>query len=170
VQSTSILSDWDVSLKAKDESVCSVSWKHLYRASLFGFGGDAFHQACVGAGKHVVVVKAENGRIAAAYNEDGFSGDHGSSSSNRNGFIVSINEYGSFGARFDQTALAEGVYNFSNNGPAFNFDLAISSNCHEYESSYSKLGCAYGNAEVNESALFGQKFFQNFLVYFFRRK
>jgi hypothetical protein len=61
-----------VSLKARDESVCSVSWSLLYRASLFGFGAREFHQACDGVGKFVVVVRAGNGRIAVAYNEDGF--------------------------------------------------------------------------------------------------
>jgi hypothetical protein len=65
---SSSLDDWVVSLKAKDARICSVSWKLIYRASLFE--AEAFHQACDGMGSCVVVVRAENGRIAATYNED----------------------------------------------------------------------------------------------------
>jgi hypothetical protein len=72
---------------------------------LYHGSADAFHQACDGTGKFVVFVKAENGRIAAAYNEDGFSSVF-RRSRNRSGFIVSINVDRSCGARFDRTALA----------------------------------------------------------------
>jgi hypothetical protein len=162
--STSILSDWDVSLKAKDERVCSVSWKLVYRASLYGVGAREFHQACDGVGKCVVVVMAENGRIAAAYNEDGFLRSHDNTiiqSYNRNGFIISIEEDGGCGARFDRTASGAGVLNIPSFGPAFNQDLGISDNCHENESSRSTLGRAYRNGDGgDESALFGQKYFR----------
>ncbi len=53
---------------------------------LFGFDSIAFHQACDGRGKFVVVVKSENGRVVAAYNEDGFISEYWSP--NLNGFIV----------------------------------------------------------------------------------
>jgi hypothetical protein len=69
VSVSSIVNDWDVELKDEDGSVSSVSWILLYRASLSGYRVGDFHQACVGMEKCVVVVKAENGRIAAAYNE-----------------------------------------------------------------------------------------------------
>jgi hypothetical protein len=62
-------------LKARDESDCSVSWSLLYRASLFGLRARKFHESSNGAGKFVVVVRAENGRIVVAYNEDGFSSE-----------------------------------------------------------------------------------------------
>jgi hypothetical protein len=55
---------------ARDERSISVTWELVCRASLFGFGAREFHQACDGKGKYVVV-RAENGRIAVAYNEDG---------------------------------------------------------------------------------------------------
>jgi hypothetical protein len=54
---------------AEDGSVSSVSWILLYRSSISGFRAADFHQACDGTGKCVVVVKAANGRMAAAYNE-----------------------------------------------------------------------------------------------------
>lgn len=82
-----------MSLNAKDEKLCSVSWMLVYRASLYGFGAREFHQACDGLGKFVVVVKAENGRIAAAYNGDGFNNVN-ARNPNRNGFIVSIKRMG----------------------------------------------------------------------------
>jgi hypothetical protein len=86
-------------LKAEDGGVCSVSWTLVYRASLLGFGGRDFHQACDEEGSCVVVVRAENGRIAVVYNEDGFSRSH-DNTPNSNGFIVSINEDGSCGTLF----------------------------------------------------------------------
>jgi hypothetical protein len=54
---------WDVSLRASNGSTLSITWKLVYRASLFGFGADDFHRACDGEGTYVVVVKAESGRI-----------------------------------------------------------------------------------------------------------
>ncbi|CEP00247.1 BTB domain-containing protein [Plasmodiophora brassicae] len=48
----------------------AVTWTHLYTASVHDFVADAYHKACDGQGKYrVVIVKAENGRIAI-----GFSG------------------------------------------------------------------------------------------------
>jgi hypothetical protein len=73
-----------------DGSVSSVSWILLYRASLSGYEAADFHQACDEMEKCVVVVKAENGRIAAAYNEDGFFSGVGRSP-NLKGFIISTN-------------------------------------------------------------------------------
>jgi hypothetical protein len=160
VTASSILSDWDVSLKGVDESFCSVRWKLLYRGVLFGFGANDFHRACDEAGKFVVVVRAENGRIAVAYNEDGFSSDY-STSPNQNGFIVSIEADGSCGARFDRNGSGSGIWNHAEYGPVFFSDLIISSNCHENEESYSRLGSAYGEgAEASRSALFGQENFR----------
>jgi hypothetical protein len=99
----------DVTLTSSNGSSLSVTWELVYRASLFGFGAREFHQACDGQGKNVVteVVRAENGRIAVAYNEDGFQGYY-IDSPNRNGFIVSINEDGTCGARFE--SLGFGIF------------------------------------------------------------
>jgi hypothetical protein len=73
VSVSSSVIDWTVEMKAEDGSVSYVSWILLNRASLSGYRAVDFHQACDGMGKCVVVVKAENGRIAAVYNEDGFT-------------------------------------------------------------------------------------------------
>jgi hypothetical protein len=73
VSVSSIVNHWTVEMKAKDGSVSSVSWILLYRASLSEYRAADFHHACDGMGKCVVFVKAENGRIAAAYNEHGFT-------------------------------------------------------------------------------------------------
>jgi hypothetical protein len=162
VTASSSLSDWNVRLKGEDESVCSVRWKLLYRGSLFGFGAREFHEACDGEGKCVVVVRAENGRIAAAYNEDAFSSDD-STTPNRNGFIVSIEADGSCGERFDRNGRYAGIYNLATSGPTFGggFDLAISNKCDENEDSYSNLGWAYGERPAaNEKTLFGQRNFR----------
>jgi hypothetical protein len=81
--------------------------------------------------------------------------------SNTNGFIASIDEDVSCGARFDRTTGGIGIVNTPGAGPVFNRDLLISSNCHVFKSG-SILGESYGTSGdgVNETALFGQKFFR----------
>jgi hypothetical protein len=157
VTTSSSLSDWDVKLKGEDGGVCSFSWKLLYRGSLLGFHVREFHYACDGVGKYVVVVRAENGRIAVAYNEDGFNSDY-SQTANVNGFIVSIEEDGSCGAQFDRNDREEiGILNHPNVGPYFWIDLSISDDCDKFALSCSWLGDAYGEGpEINESTLFGK--------------
>jgi hypothetical protein len=157
---SSSVTDWTVEIKAKDGSVSSVSWILLYRASLSGYRAADFHQACDGMGKCVVVVKAENGRIAAAYNEDGFTSVNGSSP-NLNGFIVSVDGNGGCGEIFHRNCYL-GIFTHLLKGPAFGLvDLFISSDCHQYEFSYSILGLSYGRGPgVNPYALFGQNSFR----------
>jgi hypothetical protein len=69
---SSSVNDWSVEMKVKDGSVSSVSRILLNRASLSDYRAADFHRACDGMGKWcvVVVVKAENGRITVANNED----------------------------------------------------------------------------------------------------
>jgi hypothetical protein len=160
VTESSSLSDWDVSLKARDEETYFVRWKLLYKGSLFGFGAREFHRACDGLGKCVVVVRAENGRIAAAYNKDGFASEY-LRTSNLNGFIMSIKEDGSCGARFDRNERRNGIWNLPGHGPVFFSDLVIWSDCNQNEASFSKLGYAYGEGPgANETTLFGQENFR----------
>jgi hypothetical protein len=115
---SSSVSDWTVEMKAEDGSVSSVSWILLYRASLSGYQVSDFHRACDGMGKCVVVVKADNGRIAAAYNEYGFTSDD-SGSPNLKGFIVSVAEDGGCGDIFHRNDDEVGVLNRPFSGPWF---------------------------------------------------
>jgi hypothetical protein len=162
VNVSSSVTDWTVEMKAEDGSVSSVSWILLYRASLSGYRAADFHQACDGVGKCVVVVKAENGRIAAVYNEDGFTYGEGWSP-NRNGFIVSVDEDGGRGEIFHRNVNFVGVENHSSYGPWFGIgpDLYISDNCHQNDYSCSRLGGSYGRGPgLNQYALFGQERFR----------
>jgi hypothetical protein len=88
-----------VEMKSAEGSFSSVSWILLYRPSLSDYQAADFHQACDGMGKCVVVVKAENGRVAAAYNDDGFTYVI-DVSPNLNGFIVSVTDDGGCGDIF----------------------------------------------------------------------
>jgi hypothetical protein len=94
----------------------SVSWILLYRASLSGYEVADFHRACDGMGKCVVVVKAENGRIAAAYSEDGFSSGVGRSPDLK-GFIASVDENSVCGDIFHRNDLGMGVFNSDGGWP-----------------------------------------------------
>jgi hypothetical protein len=108
---SSNVSDWTVELKDEDGRISSFSWILLNRASLSGYDAADYHQACDGMGKCLVVVKAENGRIAAAYNEDGFFSD-GSLSPNLNGFIVSVANDGGCGEIFHRSEREGGIKNY----------------------------------------------------------
>jgi WD40 repeat protein len=163
VSVSSSVEDWTVEMKADDVSFSSVSWILVYRASLSGYGAADFHQACDGMGKCVVVVKAENGRIVAAYNEDGFTSEW-NTTSNLKGFIISIAEDGSYGEIFHRNDHKVGVTNYMGNGPLFGkagWDLGISSECHQNEFSSSRLGVSYENESgLNDTILFGQARFR----------
>jgi hypothetical protein len=164
VSVSSNVNDWTVEMKAEDGSVSFVSWILLYRAALSGYRADDFHQACDGMGKCVVVVKAENGRIAAAYNEDGFTSVKGFSP-NLNGFIVSVAEDGGGGEIFHRNDFEVGIRNHPLFGPefgsAFSSDLYIWDNCNQNELSFSRLGGSYGSGtELDHYALFGQARFR----------
>jgi hypothetical protein len=108
VSVSSSVTDWTVEMKAKDGTVSSVSWILLFRASLTGYRAADFHQACDGMGTCVVVVKGENGRIAAAYNEDGCTSVY-KCSPNLNGFIVSFLEDGGCGEIFHRNDRGSGI-------------------------------------------------------------
>jgi hypothetical protein len=145
-------------VKAEDVSVSSVSWILLNRASLSEYEATDFHQSCDGMGKCVVVVKAENGRVAAAYNEDGFTSLLGHSP-NLKGFIASVDDDGGRGEIFHRTDEEVGVLNHSDACPAFGNDLYITNNSLQIEDSWSILGGSYGLG-LNQHALFGQERFR----------
>jgi hypothetical protein len=163
VSVSSNVNDWAVEMKNEDGVVSSVSWIFLYRASQSGYRAADFHQACDGMGKCVVVVKAENGRTAAAYNEDGFTSLN-YLSPNLKGFIVSVAEDGGCGEILYRNDQDVGVWNHPFSGPWFGSgppDLCISDNCHLNKRSMSRLGGAYGRETgMNKYALFGQKWFR----------
>jgi hypothetical protein len=163
VSVSSSLSSWTIEMKAEDETACAVSWILLYRASVSGYKAADFHRACDGMGSCAVVVKADNGRIAVAYNEDGFASGY-SRIPNLNGFIASVEGDVRCGEIFHQNDREYGVYNFPGFGPDFGTesgtDLHISSNCQENEDSRSVLGVSYGGPGVDRYALLGQENFR----------
>jgi hypothetical protein len=162
VSVSSSVIDWTVEMKSEDGGVSSISWILLYRASVSGYRAADFHQACDGMGKCVIVVKSENGKFAAAYNDDGFASDM-SLSLNLNGFIVSVVVDGTCGEIFNRNDHGVGIWNHPAYGPVFGngpFDLAISYDCNQ-NASYSDLCSSYGDgAGVDRYALFGRGSFQ----------
>jgi hypothetical protein len=154
VTDSSSLNGWDVSLRASDGSTLSVKWELEYKASRDGFGVNEFHQKCDGQGKYVVVVKAINNRIAIAYNGDGFSSVE-RHTANKDGFILSMKQDGSYGTQFDRNAeRGDGIRNFQVCGPVFGYNIMISG-----RSAVSRrFGSLYGEGpEANDTTLFGQQ-------------
>jgi hypothetical protein len=165
VSVSSSVNAWTVGMNADDGSASSVSWILLYRASISGYRVGDFHQACDGMVKCVVVVKAENGKIAVAYDEDGFTSISGSTSPNLNGFIVSVADDGGRGDIFHRNDHALGILNHPGVGPWFgnvnSSDLSITDNCHQNEYPYSRLGGSFGTGTgLNHHAVFGQERFR----------
>jgi hypothetical protein len=157
------VNDWTVEMKAEDGGVSSVSWILLYRASLSGYRAAEYHQACDGMGKCVVVGKAENERIAAAYNEHGVASDN-RHLPNLNGCIVSVAADGGVGEVFYRNDQLVGVMRNPLFAPAFGTyisDLFISESCHQNVLSSSILGNSYGSGpRLDPYALFGQENFR----------
>jgi hypothetical protein len=162
VSVSSSVSDWTVELKAEDGSESSVSWILLYRGSISGYDAADYHQACDGMGKCLVVVKADNGRIAAAYTEDGFTSVECTCFPNLNGFIVSVADDGGCGEIFYRNAQEVGIVNYYWSGPVFGNALFISDECNQGEYSFSHLGLSYGirGPGVDDTTLFGQRYFR----------
>jgi hypothetical protein len=165
VSVSSSVTDWTVEMKAEDDGASSVSWILLYRASLSEYRAADFHQACDGMGKCVVVVKDENGRVAAAYNEDGVTSVENVCTPNLNGFIASVADDGGCGEIFHRNGQKVGVMNHPSYGPDFgdeySSDLHITNNCQQDEYSSSILGVSYGSGPgLNQFALFGQEYFR----------
>jgi hypothetical protein len=172
VSVSSSVNDWTVEIKAEDSTFSSVSWILLYRASISGYQAADFHQACDGMGKCVVVVKAENGRVAFAYNEDDLTSGV-TKSPNLNGFIFSVAEDERCGEKFHRNDQEGGIWNYPQHGPVFgsrNFDLYISDDCNQDNYSFSHLGASYERRGrgVNDTTLFGQESFRvaDYEVYF----
>jgi hypothetical protein len=169
ITDSSSLNGWVVSLIARNGRTLPVKWELEYKASRNGFGVKEFHQKCDGEGKYVVVVKAINNRIAIAYNGDGFrfSSSFGQHTANKNGFILSMKQDGSYGTQFDRNAgVGYGIRNFQVYGPMFGFDdLNIMMGGFDDlnimmggRSAYSYLGSGYGEGpEANDTTLFGQE-------------
>jgi hypothetical protein len=155
VSVSSSVNDSTVEMKAEDGNPSTVSWVLLYRSSLSGHRVADYHQACDGMGKCVVVVKAENGRIAAAYNEDGFTSVEGQTR-NLNGFIACVADDGGCGEIFHRNRSQSGISNYLYYHPCFAGDLSI---LGEY--STSNLGVRYGTAQgATYAQLFGQSKFR----------
>jgi hypothetical protein len=130
----------------------------LYRASEHGFLASKFHSLCDEKGATITLVKAWNGRMAAAY-----SGvDWGLwEIPYLRGFLASIVvDPGAIGGYSLQKYGANentAAYLHPDVGPWFGMSLGIADRCHENEYSHSYLGprYGYGSEGVDRYNLFG---------------
>jgi hypothetical protein len=136
----------------------------LFRASEHGFLSREFHGLCDGKGPTITLVKAWNGRMAAAYSGVDW-GQYGFTPDLR-GFLASIvGDRGAFGGySLHKYAASEDGYVFSSNswGPQFGGGLSVADRCDENERSNSFLGPRYGYGQdgVDPSSLFGVEDFR----------
>jgi hypothetical protein len=127
----------------------------LFRASEHEFLASEFHRLCDRKGPTITLVRADNGRMAAAYNGVDWGRPWGRAS-NPQGFLASIvNDPGAIrGYSLQKYAATDGasVYSHPHWGPDFGGSLFISNRCNENENSYS--------FRVNPKSLFGVRDFR----------
>jgi hypothetical protein len=133
----------------------------LFRASEHGFRASEFHSLCNGKGATVTLVKARNGRMAAAYNGVGWGLQLLRPTPNPRGFQASIfDDPGATGGySLHKYAANENsvVYSHPNWGPDFGESLHITDRCNDNADSFSFLGPLYGYSSegVDPYILFG---------------
>jgi hypothetical protein len=140
----------------------------LFRASEHEFLASEFHRLCGRKGPTITLVKAVNGRIAAAHSGVSWGQNRAGIILNPQGFLASIvDESGVTGGYSLQKYVANDrayVYSYSNYGPDFGRSLSIEDRCDENERSFSNLAptraCGYGQEGVNPSILFGSTLFR----------
>jgi hypothetical protein len=142
----------------------------LYRASEHGFLASEFHRLCDGKGPTITVVKAENERMAAAYNAGSWDQNpYPHLCPNPQGFLASIvdDPEAIGGYSLQKYAANDGADIFSNPnwGPWFGYAMHIADRCNENDGrSFSNLAPTrargYGQEGVNPSILFGSTFFR----------
>jgi hypothetical protein len=136
----------------------------LFRASEHEFSASEFHRLCGRKGETITLVKAVNGRIAAAYSGVSWGQNVPSSIPNPQGFIASIvDDPGANGGySLQKYAANDHAYVFSSNswGPDFGWGLHITDRCHENEYSHSYISDRFSDEEVSPYILFGVDWFR----------
>jgi hypothetical protein len=154
-------------IKVRSYAGIEVKMTLLFRASERGFLATEFHYFCDRKGPTITLVRANNGRMAAAYNgaswdQNGRNGHYWNL--NPRGFLASIvKDPGPIrGHSFQKYAANDGAscISYAGVGPYFGGGMIISNRCNESEHSYSYLGPArargYGQEGVDRSSLFGE--------------
>jgi hypothetical protein len=131
----------------------------LFRASEHGFLASEFHRLCDGKVPTITLVKAANGRMAAAYIGVDWGRPWGHTSNPR-GFLASIDE--GYTLQKHPSNNRGHVFSYQEYGPCFGLGLFLSNRCDENESSYSILGhyYRYGPEGMEPSSLFGSRNFR----------
>jgi hypothetical protein len=147
-------SESSVVLSTMDSSYI-IKRNRLYRGSENGFSAAAFHRLCDNQGPTVVLIKANNGRVAAGYScvswKSGYTSD-----ANPRGFLCSIDENNLTLQMFKGVPATCMVWLSANYGPIFTNGLCIFDKCDKNLSSHSTLGGGFeGNGD--QFALFGLK-------------
>jgi hypothetical protein len=144
------------------DSAFKLKWNRLYRASEHGFTAAAFHRLCDNQGPTVVLIRAENGRVAAGYScVSWMSGN--SSVENPCGFLCSIDAIENSLRIFKGVPGKCWICNSSDRGPHFHDrGFYISDMCNKSSSSRDNIGGEGGGFEHRGEthALFGTGYFK----------
>jgi hypothetical protein len=147
-----------ISIFAGLDSAFKSKWNRLYRASEHGFTAAAFHQLCDNQGPTVVLIRKENGQVAAGYSCVSWKSGN-SSVENPRGFLCSIDTIENSLRIFKGVPGSCKIDHHSAYGPDFHNEVSISNKCHQNSSSKSKLGSGY-ESHGDPFALFGTETFK----------
>jgi hypothetical protein len=140
------------------DSASKIKWDRLYRASEHGFTIASFHRICDNKGPTVVLIRAENGRVAAGYSCVSWTSVN-SFEANPRGFLcaIDINE--------NSLCLIKGVprncqiNQYIDQGPGFSGGVYISDACNKNYNSSSNIGTGF-DSHGDPLALFGMDIFK----------
>jgi hypothetical protein len=121
------------------DSSYSIKWNRLYRASEHEFSASDFHRLCDNKGPTVVLVKAENGRMAAGYSSVSWK-TRNTAEANPYGFLCAIDS-NDFSLKLYKGAPGECIIlQRRTYGPYFYEGFSISHSCNKDLSSHSAIG------------------------------
>ena len=118
----------------------------LYRGTRDGSGKDIFHNKCDNQGPTICLCKNEKGNIFGGYASISWTSDNNYHAANGSFLFTLTNIHGTSPNKFPNTQNYDyAVYHTKNYGPTFgaNFDLKISDNYLNNNSSYCSLGYSY---------------------------
>jgi hypothetical protein len=124
-----------------------IKWNRLDRASVHGCTAADFHRLCDNKGPTVVLIRAENGRVAAGYSYVSWTSGHAGYDSNPSGFRCAIDTNENSFRLCKGLSSHSSLYHTSFD-PFFSDGIVIWDQCNQNYTSSSTLGKAFKVMEI----------------------
>jgi hypothetical protein len=137
------------------DSASKIKWDRLYRGSEHGFTAATFHRICDNKGPTVVLIRAENGRVAAGYSCVSWTSVN-SAEENPRGFLCANDTNENSLCLFKGVPRDCRVQQYIDQGPGFSGGVYISDACNKNYNSSSNIGTGF-DSHGDPLALFGKE-------------